>query len=228
MRAILNQFEAIQTQCIRKLQWFDGIAPLLMRLILIPVFWMAGIHKIDVDTFMPYPSLVEWFGNPEWGLGLPAPMLMAFLAGWTELLGAVLLTVGLAVRWISIPLIVTMLVAIFTVHWEFGWQAIADPSGPFANERVLESAARLAKAKELLQEYGNYEWLTARGSLVVLNNGIEFAAIYLVLLVSLLSTGGGRFTSLDFWLQRYWLNSRQASVNPRHKLPAECEGDLSL
>jgi uncharacterized membrane protein YphA (DoxX/SURF4 family) len=31
------------------------------------------------------------------------------------------------VAWISVPLIVTMLVAMVTVHWESGWQAIADP-----------------------------------------------------------------------------------------------------
>jgi putative oxidoreductase len=66
-----------------------------------------------------------------------------------------------------------------------------------ANEQVLESAERLSRAKEILQEHGNYEWLTGRGSLVVLNNGIEFAATYFVMLLSLFFTGGGRYTSLD-------------------------------
>lgn len=194
-----------------RLRCLDGLAPLLLRVILIPVFWMAGTHKIDFATLMPYENTVAWFGNPDWGLGLPAPTLMAFLAGWTEILGAVLLTVGLAVRWISVPLMVTMVVAAVTAHWDNGWQAIADPSAPFANERVVESADRLDKAREILREHGNYEWLTGRGSLVILNNGIEFAAIYFVMLLSLFFSGGGRFVSVDYWLSRL-CQSREQSV----------------
>ena len=55
---------------------------------------------------------------------------MALLATTTELAGAILLTFGLFTRLISIPLIITMLVAIFTVHLPNGWQAIADPMHP--------------------------------------------------------------------------------------------------
>jgi len=40
----------------------------------------------------------------------------------------------------------------------------------------------------------------------VLNNGIEFAATYLVMLLSLFFTGGGRLLSLDYWLQRQLRN----------------------
>jgi uncharacterized membrane protein YphA (DoxX/SURF4 family) len=60
---------------------------------------------------------------------------MALLATSTELAGAILLTFGLFTRLISIPLIITMLVAIFTVHLPNGWQAIADPNAPFATCR---------------------------------------------------------------------------------------------
>ena len=97
---------------------------------------------------------------------------------------------------------VTMAVAAFTAHWDNGWQAIADAGAPFANERVMESVERLSAAKELLKEHGNYSWLTGRGSLVVLNNGIEFAASYFVMLLSLFFMGGGRYTSIDYWLNR--------------------------
>jgi uncharacterized membrane protein YphA (DoxX/SURF4 family) len=41
----------------------------------------------------------------------------------TEVIGAVLLLIGLATRWISIPLMITMLVATFTVHWPYGWSS---------------------------------------------------------------------------------------------------------
>jgi putative oxidoreductase len=177
---------------IQRIQFADGIAPLLMRLYLASIMMQAGWNK-----FQSFDSTVAWFGNADWGLGLPFPELMVILAAGTELIGGALLVIGLAVRWVSIPLMATMLVAAFSVHWGNGWLAIADSSSWLANEQVLESAERLSRAKEILQEHGNYEWLTGRGSLVVLNNGIEFAATYFVMLLSLFFTGGGRYTSLD-------------------------------
>ncbi|MGL4317092.1 MAG: HvfX family Cu-binding RiPP maturation protein [Pseudomonas sp.] len=177
----------------------DFLAPLLLRLYLVPIFWMAGMNKLaDMD------ATIAWFGNPDWGLGLPFPTLLAWLAALTEAGGALLLLCGLAVRWISIPLMVTMLVAIVSVHWPFGWQAIADAGAPFANQRVLDSVEKLARARELLQAHGNYDWLTSSGKLMVLNNGIEFAATYLLMLLALFFSGAGRWLSLDYWLARRW------------------------
>jgi putative oxidoreductase len=186
---------------IQRIQFADGIAPLLMRLYLAPIMMQAGWNK-----FQSFDSTVAWFGNADWGLGLPFPELMVILAAGTELIGGALLVIGLAVRWVSIPLMATMLVAAFSVHWGNGWLAIADSSSWLANEQVLESAERLSRAKEILQEHGNYEWLTGRGSLVVLNNGIEFAATYFVMLLSLFFTGGGRYTSLDHLIAQRFNN----------------------
>ena len=107
-----------------------------------------------------------------------------------------------------------MLVAAATVHWEYGWQAISDPSAPFANERVVESAERLARAKSILRENGNYAWLTGRGSLVVLNNGIEFAATYFIMLLALFFSGGGRYVSCDYWLARFAASRNPAATRP--------------
>ena len=64
-------------------------------------------------------SIAEWFGS----LGIPAPYLNAYLAAGTEIAGVFLLILGLGTRLISIPLIITMLVAIKTVHWENGFDA---------------------------------------------------------------------------------------------------------
>ena len=61
---------------------------------------------------------------------------------------------------------------------------------------------RVGAARELLQEHGNYSWLTAKGSFVILQNGIEFAVTYLIMLVSLLFTGGGRYFSVDYYLSQ--------------------------
>lgn len=188
---------------IKKASALDFLPWLLLRLYLVPVFWMAGTKKINFETFMPYESTVAWFGNPDWGLGLPVPFLMAFLAGWTEVLGAIFLAAGFAVRLISVPLMFTMIVAATTAHLDNGWQAIADPGAPFANERVNESAVRLSKAKEILKENANYSWITGRGSLVILNNGIEFAVTYFLMLLALFYAGAGRYFSIDYWLLKF-------------------------
>jgi uncharacterized membrane protein YphA (DoxX/SURF4 family) len=190
MQAITGWYYSIHNGIFSRLQYLDGLAPLALRLYLVPVFWMAGTQKIS-----GIENTIEWFGNPDWGLGLPFPTLMAYLAAYTEAIGALLLLIGLATRWISIPLMFTMAVAALAVHWDQGWAAIADSSSQ-------EVAARLGAAKEILREHGNYSWLTGKGSFVILNNGIEFAVTYFIMLLSLLFTGGGRFTSVDYYLDR--------------------------
>lgn len=64
-------------------------------------------------------SIAEWFGS----IGIPAPYLNAYLAAGTEALGVVLLALGLGTRLISIPLMITMMVAIKTVHFVNGFEA---------------------------------------------------------------------------------------------------------
>lgn len=175
--------------------------PLLLRLYLVPVFWMAGTKKLG-----SMESTIAWFGNPDWGLGLPFPSLMAWAASLTEAIGAVLLLLGLATRWISIPLMFTMIVAAFTVHWQYGWLAVAEGSGIFATDRTMGAIERLDRAKDILQEHGNYSWLTEHGSFVILNNGIEFAATYFIMLLALFVIGGGKFASLDYWIAKKFRN----------------------
>lgn len=177
----------------------DFVAPLLLRLYLAPIFWMAGMNKAT-----SFESTVEWFGNSDWGLGLPMPGVLALLATAAELGGAILLALGLGVRFISIPLMVTMLVAVFSVHWGNGWLAIAEGSGLFATDRTVAAIERLDLAKSILREHGNYDYLTEYGRLVMLNNGIEFAATYFLMLLSLLFTGAGRWLSIDYWMGRRW------------------------
>lgn len=199
MLRLLNRLQDL----LDKTRAADFLAPLLLRLYLVPVFWMAGSHKIDFSTLLPHDSVVQWFGNPEWGLSLPLPALMAFMAAWTEILGALLLLIGFAVRWISIPLMITMLVAAFSVHWQNGWLAIAEVNSVFATERTQAAVERLDQAKDILKQHGDYQFLTEHGSLAILNNGIEFAATYFVMLLTLFFLGAGRYISLDDWIARY-------------------------
>jgi uncharacterized membrane protein YphA (DoxX/SURF4 family) len=197
-------FERLDT-LLRPMRALDFLAPLAIRLYLAPVFWMAGTKK-----FASFDSTVEWFGNPDWGLGLPFPTLMVLLAATAETLGAILLLFGLFTRWISIPLMITMVVAAATVHWHNGWLAIAEGADSlFATERTIGAIERLDRAKTILQEHGNYDWLTQNGSLVILNNGIEFAVTYFIMLLTLFFIGAGRWVSLDHWLAR-WASGRSA------------------
>jgi uncharacterized membrane protein YphA (DoxX/SURF4 family) len=199
--ALLNRLQDI----IESFRAVDLLAPLALRLYLAPVFWVAGMNKVT-----GFENTVTWFGNPDWGLGLPFPTLLAALATATEVIGALFLLFGFAVRWISLPLMLTMLVAIFTVHIGNGWQAIADSGSAFASPQLgivqFEDAGpageRLAAAREILREHGDYDWLTETGSFVVLNNGIEFATTYFVMLLVLFFVGAGRYLSVDYWLSR--------------------------
>jgi len=180
----------------------DFLGSLALRLYLAPIFWMAGTKKLaDID------STAAWFGNPDWGLGLPYPEFMAWAAATTEAGGAILLVIGLAVRWVSIPLMITMAVAAVTVHLEHGWLAIAEGADSlFATERTIGAIDRLDRAKEILNTHGNYSWLTENGNLVILNNGIEFAATYFIMLLALFFLGAGRYISIDYWIAKRFRN----------------------
>ncbi len=179
----------------------DFLAPLLLRLYLAPIFWMAGTSK-----FNSFEDTAAWFGNPDWGLGLPFPELMAFLATSTEIAGAIMLLIGFGVRWISVPLMFTMIIAIVSVHWVNGWQSVADAKFCLFNCADANAAIeRLDAAKELLQTNGNYEWLTEQGSFVILNNGIEFAATYFIMLLTLFFIGSGKYVSVDYWLRHKFM-----------------------
>ncbi len=188
-------------QFVTRLQLADGIPLLLLRLYLAPVMIQAGWNKAS-----SFDSIVDWFGNDDYGLGLPMPLLMAFLATAAELVGGILLLFGALTRLVSIPLMITMVVAMVSVHAENGWLAIADASSWLAdgtillNESIMAAPEKLSAAKSLLQEHGHYDWLTSSGNFVVLNNGIEFAATYFVMLLVLFIYGGGRFFSVDYYL----------------------------
>lgn len=192
----------MQNILLRMRRWLEAInvvdflGPLAIRLYLVPVFWVAGTNKLK-----GMDNVISWFGNPDWGLGLPAPAVMAWLATGTEILGAIALLLGLATRFFAIPLMVTMLVAALKVHFHNGWQAIADPMSPFANAHIGGAMERLDKARALLKSHGNYDWLTETGNFVISNNGMEWAVTYFVMLLALFCSGAGKL-SLDHLVDR--------------------------
>ena len=73
--ALANTAQDIQDKIRNRL---DFIASLLLRAYLVPVFWVAANNKwnpFDKDSSLD--PVIQWFGNPEWGLGLPLPALNA-------------------------------------------------------------------------------------------------------------------------------------------------------
>jgi putative oxidoreductase len=85
---------------------------LFLRLVLAHGFYGPAMMKLK-----SFKNTVGFFD----GIGIPAPEINAVLATVTETLGFVLLFLGLGVRIITFPLMITMLVAIFFVHWKNGY-----------------------------------------------------------------------------------------------------------
>ena len=208
---VISRFTRPFNRLTQRVESLDFIAPLAIRLYLAPIFISAGWNKVT-----GFEDIVGWFGNSEWGLGLPMPTLMAVLVIIAELVGGFALLFGIGSRGFSVMLLVTMLVAMFSVHWENGWFAITptDPETSIASvmntinfwgsdaslANSYEASLRLDKAREILQTHGNYDWLTETGNFVILNNGIEFAVTYAIMLLVIIFYGGGRYVSLDYWL----------------------------
>lgn len=199
------KLNTLNTQINNQLYKTNFLPLLAIRLYLAPVFIMAGWHK-----YVHFSDMVQWFGNSEWGLGLPFAPLMVALAIIAELLGGIALLLGVFTRGFSVMLLVTMLVAIFKVHLQNGWHAITptDPSTSIAQlfsfsnlgqaslQNSIHAGEKLNKARELLQTHGDYDWLTQTGNFVILNNGIEFSVTYFVMLLVLVVYGAG-YMSID-------------------------------
>ena len=78
-----------------------------------------GFYEPAMQKWSDIGAIATWFGS----MGIPLPTLNAYLSASTELLGVILLTLGLFTRLISLPLIVVMVVAISTVHLAHGFSA---------------------------------------------------------------------------------------------------------
>jgi putative oxidoreductase len=75
-------------------------------------------------------GLAKWSKGPEafasilHATGVPAPQIMAWATIATELLGGVAILLGAFVSLVSIPSIVLLAVAVFTVHLPYGFSSI--------------------------------------------------------------------------------------------------------
>ncbi len=97
-----------------KLSALKDLPLLLLRLVLAYGYLGPATMK-----WKDIHGIGDWFGQ----LHIPAPYFSAYLVATTEAVGVVWLLLGIYVRYITIPLMFSMVVAIITVHWENGFEA---------------------------------------------------------------------------------------------------------
>jgi putative oxidoreductase len=105
MVATMTRVEALRNQALAGLDRVRWLAPLLGRLAVGLLFMSTGWGKAH-----SIPKVTHFFET----LGIPAPGLNAVVVAYSELLGGSALVVGLFTRLATIPLIVSMIVAILT------------------------------------------------------------------------------------------------------------------
>lgn len=101
-------------------------APLPMRLIIGYGFFEHGLAKLSKGP--------DNFARIVDALGVPMPHLMAWLTILIELIGGLLMIAGALTLPLLLPMAAVLLVALFTVHLQFGFTSIKlmaiTPAGP--------------------------------------------------------------------------------------------------
>ncbi|HEY1693325.1 MAG TPA: DoxX family protein [Polyangiaceae bacterium] len=104
----MGRIEALRERALEILEKLHWLAPLLGRLGVGLLFLSTGWGKVhDID------KVTGFFTS----LGIPAPHFQAYLVGYSELFCGAALVLGLLTRLATIPLVVSMLVAILTAKW---------------------------------------------------------------------------------------------------------------
>ena len=164
------------------LRGLDFLAPLVLRLYLAPMFWVSGASKLGLFSSADF----AWYNPLTWinmdtvqaasstfqgGIfeGFAANFVTISVAG-LEIFGAILLILGLAVRWIILPLI--FIVGLMSVI-------------------VLKGQGLLDTVTQFIMTHGYT---------TVLNNDFEVSVVHLIMLFVLFFTGAGRFLSLDWFI----------------------------
>lgn len=87
------------------------------------LFWGWLFILAGIDKFSDMDKVVEFFTQ----LNLPAPTFNAYLVATVELVGGAALFLGFASRLITLPLIIIMVVALFTAHAQATFHLLSDP-----------------------------------------------------------------------------------------------------
>jgi putative oxidoreductase len=135
--------------------YFSWAAPLAARIVVGWVFLWSGWTKLN-----QLPRMIDNFR--DWGI--PAPEFFTPLASGIELMGGVLLLIGLLTRFAAVPMMIVMTVAVVSAKWAdvdsletflgfdevayfvmFAWLAIAGP-GPVSVDHFILKALRPDRA----------------------------------------------------------------------------------
>jgi putative oxidoreductase len=102
----VNVLVSLHSRLVRFLETLSWLPPLLARLAVGWIFAESGWGKLNAIE-----PVIDFFTS----LNLPAPAFQAYLVACTELIAGSFLILGLATRYASVPLIITMIVAIVKV-----------------------------------------------------------------------------------------------------------------
>lgn len=173
------------------LEWmriFDFIAPLVIRLFLAPMFWVSGVKHLGLfssSDFVIYNPLT-WLNTEAFQQSVAAlnntlfsgmgAETLVILLGTIEIIAAILLVLGLGVRWVALALMFVVVV--------LGLIAMGD-------------AGFLNTMQQLVMSHG-YTDMTS--------NLTEVYLLYFILLLALFFMGAGRWFSLDWYVYRNFMN----------------------
>jgi len=95
-----------------------------------PRWWAIVPLRLIVGYGFIAHGLAKWSAGPaKFGkllevIGTPAPGLAAWTVMLLEIFGGLAIVAGLFVEFVSIPLIISMLVAMFTIHIHYGYSSV--------------------------------------------------------------------------------------------------------
>lgn len=122
------------TCCSKFYHFLRRIGTLLQPIFLLAVrlFWGWQFFKSGFGKLEDLDGLATYFQT----LDIPFPTISAYLASITEMVGGLFLLIGFFSRVVAIPLIFTMLVALFTAHYDVTSQILEDPVA-FTNQSAF-------------------------------------------------------------------------------------------
>jgi len=143
---MLEKIQRMVDEWSGKLSW---LPPLLARVAIGIGFILNGLGKLN-----NMEGIISFFGE----LGIPAPQILAPFVAGTELVGGIMLVLGLGTRIAALALSTTMVVATLTAVWPkledkagifsaieiaylvvFVWLAVAGP-GPASVDHILRKS----------------------------------------------------------------------------------------
>jgi putative oxidoreductase len=89
-----------------------GLAPFVLRVVVGVIMFAHGLMKLQNGP--------AGFGKNLAELGVPAPALMGYVVTFTELVGGILLVIGLLSRLAALALTIDLVVAVFLVKINVG------------------------------------------------------------------------------------------------------------